>query len=59
MKLAAFYALVSLITEEELNENNVITNAFNTRVVEREAEVIAKAARERSSKDIRRKINLR
>ena len=47
MKLAAFYALVSLITEEELNENDVIANAFNPQVVEREAEVIAKAARER------------
>lgn len=43
MKLAASYALVSLITEEELNENNVIANAFDPRVVEREA--VAKAAK--------------
>ena len=44
MKLAASYALASLIPEEELNENNVIANVFDPRVVERESEAVAKAA---------------
>ena len=44
MKLAAAYALASLISEEELNENNIIANAFDPRVVERESEAVAKAA---------------
>ena len=44
MKLAASYALASLIPEAELNENNIIPNAFDPRVVESEA--VAKVARE-------------
>jgi len=44
MKLAAAYALASLISEDELNDNNVIANAFDPRVVERESEAVAKAA---------------
>jgi malate dehydrogenase (oxaloacetate-decarboxylating) len=44
MKLAASYALASLIPEEELNENNIIPNAFDPRVVEVESEAVAKAA---------------
>ena len=44
MKLAAAHALASLISEEELNENNIIANAFDPRVVERESEAVAKAA---------------
>ena len=44
MKLAAAHALASLISEDELNDNNVIANAFDPRVVERESEAVAKAA---------------
>jgi len=44
MKLAAAYALASLISEDELNDENVIVNAFDPRVVERESEAVAKAA---------------
>ncbi|MBU4227225.1 NAD-dependent malic enzyme [bacterium] len=44
MKLAAAYALASLISEEELNDDNVIVDAFDPRVVERESEAVAKAA---------------
>jgi len=35
MKLAAAYALASLISENELSDNNVIADAFDPRVVER------------------------
>jgi len=44
MKLAAAYALASLISEDELNDNNVIVDVFDPRVVERESEAVAKAA---------------
>ena len=44
MKLAAAYALASLISDDELNDNNIIVNAFDPRVVERESEAVAKAA---------------
>ena len=44
MKLAAAYALASLIPEDELNDNNIIVNAFDPRVVEVESEAVAKAA---------------
>ena len=44
MKLAAAYALASLISEEELNDDNVIADVFDPRVVERESEAVAKAA---------------
>lgn len=44
MKLAAAYALASLISEDELNDNNVIADVFDPRVVERESEAVAKAA---------------
>ena len=44
MKLAAAYALASLISDDELNDENVIVNAFDPRVVERESEAVAKAA---------------
>jgi len=44
MKLAAAYALASLISDEELNDDNVIVDAFDSRVVERESEAVAKAA---------------
>jgi len=44
MKLAAAYALASLISEDELNDNYIIVNAFDPRVVEVESEAVAKAA---------------
>jgi len=44
MKLAAAYALASLISGDELNDENVIADAFDPRVVERESEAVAKAA---------------
>jgi len=44
MKLAAAHALASLISEEELNDDNVIADVFDPRVVERESEAVAKAA---------------
>lgn len=44
MKLAATYALASLISGDELNDDNVIANVFDPRVVEVESEAVAKAA---------------
>ena len=44
MKLAAAYALASLISDDELNDENVIANVFDPRVVEWESEAVAKAA---------------
>ena len=44
MKLAAAHALASLISEDELNDENVIADVFDPRVVERESEAVAKAA---------------
>lgn len=44
MKLAAAYALASLISEDELNDENVIADVFDPRVVEQESEAVAKAA---------------
>ncbi len=44
MKLAAAYALASLISDDELDDENVIADVFDPRVVERESEAVAKAA---------------
>jgi len=44
MKLAASYALASLISEEDLNKGIIIANAFDPRVVEVESEAVAQAA---------------
>ena len=44
MKLAAAYALASLISDDELNDDNVIADVFDPRVVERESEAVAQAA---------------
>jgi len=44
MKLAAAYALASLISDDELHDENVIVDAFDPRVVERESEAVAQAA---------------
>jgi len=44
MKIAAAYALASLISKEELNEDYIIPDAFDPRVVEVESEAVSKAA---------------
>jgi malate dehydrogenase (oxaloacetate-decarboxylating) len=44
MKLAASYALSSLISEKDLNKGIIIPDAFDPRVVEAESEAVAKAA---------------
>jgi malate dehydrogenase (oxaloacetate-decarboxylating) len=44
MKLAASYALASLIDKKELREDFILPNAFDPRVVESESEAVAKAA---------------
>lgn len=44
MKLAAAHALASLISEDEISDENVIVDVFDPRVVERESEAVARAA---------------
>ncbi len=44
MKLAVAYTLASLISDDELNDDNVIADVFDPRVVEVEPEAVAKAA---------------
>ncbi|MHC2994477.1 MAG: NAD-dependent malic enzyme [Candidatus Atribacteria bacterium] len=44
MKLAAAYAIASIIPEDELSEDNIIPNVFNPKVVEAESEAVAQAA---------------
>ncbi len=46
MKVATSYALASLISSEELNEENIIAPALDRRVAEVVAEAVKKAARE-------------
>ena len=46
MKVAAAYAIASMIKAEDLNENNVIPNALDRTVAANVAEAIKKAARE-------------
>lgn len=46
MKLAAAYAIASLISEEDLSKGIIIPDAFDPRIVEVESEAVAKAARE-------------
>ena len=45
MKMAAAYALASLIPDSELNESNIIPKAFDPRVGSAVAEAVAEAAR--------------
>ena len=42
MKLATAYAIASLVSDEELNENNILPEAFDSRV----ADVVSKAVKE-------------
>lgn len=44
MKIAAAYAIASLVSEEELNEEHVITTPFDERVAPTVAAAVAKAA---------------
>ena len=44
MKLAAAYAIASIVPEDELSEDNIIPNVFNPKVVEAESEAVAQAA---------------
>ena len=45
MKIAAAYALASLITDEELTDDYIIPKAFDPRVGEAVAKAVAEAAR--------------
>lgn len=42
MKLATANAIASLVSDEELNENNILPEAFDSRV----ADVVSKAVKE-------------
>ena len=44
MKIAAAYAIASLVSDEELNEEHVITTPFDERVAPTVAAAVAKAA---------------
>ena len=46
MKVAASYAIASLVAEDELNADYIIPKAFDKRVGPAVAEAVAKAARE-------------
>ena len=46
MKIAAAYAIASLVSEDELNEEHVITTPFDERVAPTVAAAVAKAAQE-------------
>ena len=42
MKLAAAYAIAGLVADEDINENNILPEAFDPRV----AEVVSKAVKD-------------
>jgi malate dehydrogenase (oxaloacetate-decarboxylating) len=46
MKLASVYAIANIISEDELNEDFIIPNPFDPRIVERVAQAVGKAAQE-------------
>lgn len=46
MKLAAARGLASLITDEEMNENYIISDAFDKRVADAVAAAVEKVAKE-------------
>ena len=46
MKLAAAYAIASIVTDEELNPDYIIPNSFNEKVTPAVAKAVAKAARD-------------
>lgn len=55
MKLAAAYAIASMVSDEELNEECVIPNALDKKVSENVAEAVKKAARESGAARIQQK----
>lgn len=46
MKIAAAYAIAGLVSDEELNEDNILPKAFDMRVGEEVARAVSKAAKE-------------
>lgn len=46
MKMAASYAIAGLVSDEELNEDNILPTAFDMRVGEAVAKAVSKAAKE-------------
>ena len=46
MKLAAAYAIASVIPENELHEENIIPDVFHPEVMKKEADAVAQAARD-------------
>lgn len=46
MKMAAAYAIAGLVSDEELNEDNILPKAFDMRVGEEVARAVSKAAKE-------------
>ena len=46
MNIAAAYAIASILKDEELNENNIVPKAFDSRVCSSVASAVAKAARD-------------
>lgn len=46
MKMAAVYAIASLVSEEELNNDYILPKAFDERIAPTVAQAVAKAARE-------------
>ena len=46
MKVAASYAIASLVSDEELSEDRILPEAFDKRLVDAVAEAVIKAARE-------------
>ena len=46
MKLAAAYAIASVLKEEELREDYIVPSPFDTRVAEAVAQAVAEAAKE-------------
>ena len=46
MKVAASYAIAALVSDDELSEDHILPEAFDTRMVDAVAEAVKKAARE-------------
>ncbi len=46
MKIAAAYAIASLVDEDELNEEYILPHAFDERIGDTVAAAVAKAAKE-------------
>jgi malate dehydrogenase (oxaloacetate-decarboxylating) len=46
MKMAAVYAIASLVSDDELNNDYILPKAFDERIAPTVAKAVAKAARE-------------